>query len=233
MRNLSVIVALLAAGCAQFRPPASGAAETAASSSCTDEARIEDAEDGDDQIVTRSGRGGYLYTYKDDKGTTIAPSGDFSPSSGGANGSGSALHASGKLGDGGDMYAGLGFGFTEPKQPYDASRWRGIAFWARRGKDGPAMLRLKLPDANTDPDGKVCKDCYNDFGVDFELTEEWTRYVVDFADLKQEGGWGDPRPAAIDPAKLYGIQWQVSGRGAAFDVWIDEVSFVGCPEAQE
>src|SRR5688572_6276776 len=162
-RELGILLAILVAGCAQFRPPASGPAE---SSACAEEARIEDAEDGDDQILARAGRGGYLYTYKDEKGTTIAPAGDFSPSSGGANGSGSALHASGKLGDGGDMYAGLGFGFTEPKAPYDASRWRGIAFWARRGKDGPAMLRLKLPDANTDPDGKVCKDCYNDFGVD-------------------------------------------------------------------
>ena len=62
--------------------------------------------------------------------------------------------------------------------------------------------------------------------MSFEVTEEWTRYVVSFADLKQEGGWGAPRPEAIDKSKIYGLKWQVSTPGTEFDVSIDQVSFV-------
>ena len=95
---------------------------------------------------------------------------------------------------------------------------------------GEGTVKSILPDAHTDPQGGECKECYNDFGVDFELNEEWTRYVVAFADLKQESGWGRPRPDNVDPKKLFGMQWQVSTRATAFDVWIDDVTFVGCDE---
>ena len=32
----------------------------------------------------------------------------------------------------------------------------------------------------------------------------------------------------IKPAKLFGIQWQVNKPGADFDIWIDDVEFIGC-----
>jgi hypothetical protein len=89
------------------------------------------------------------------------------------------------------------------------------------------MLRVKVPDANTDPDGKICSDCYNDFGLSFELSDEWTRYTVNFKDLKQEEGWGDPRPPSSATDKLFGLQWQVSTPNAEFDVWFDDIRFEG------
>ena len=92
-----------------------------------------------------------------------------------------------------------------------------------------SCLRVNVPDQNTDKDGGKCSECYNDFGVDLQLREEWTRYAVDFQDLKQESGWGDPRPAQISSQSLYGIQWKVDERSAAFDVWVDDVTFIGCP----
>jgi len=222
----------LALGCAQFRPPPKGADHEASATpdACSRGAQIENGEDGDDQIAVRDGRGGYLYTYGDDKGTELEPKGDdVRPASGGANGSEYALRIQGKLGDSDDAFAGIGFAFAEPKGPYDASRWRGVSFMARRSPATVAAARLKIPDVHTDPDGKVCTDCYNDFGVAFQLEEGWTRYEVDFANLKQEPDWGNPRPEKIDPAKLYGLQWQVVGRKGEFDLWIDDVSFLGCP----
>lgn len=230
-RYVTLAAAVTLAGCAQFRPPPEGAEPTASSSGrCAARAMIEDGEDGDDQVLTRAGRGGYLYTYADEAGTTVAPRGDFTMGRGGAGGSGGAIHVAGKLAAGGDAYAGVGLGFVEPKGAYDASSYTGVAFAARRAPDTTPYVRLKVPDVNTDPDGGVCTDCYNDFGVSMQLTEEWTRYEVRFADLAQEGGWGAPRPDAVDAAKLYGVQWQVSTAGAPFDVWIDDVTFLGCGE---
>jgi endoglucanase len=190
---------------------------------------IEDGEDGDNQTLVRGGRGGYLYTFKDARGTTITPDREFTTSAGGANGSRQALRIRGTLADAGDVYAGVGLSLTEPKGPYDASRYEGLAFHARRGPDALASVRLKVPDVNTDPDGGACSECHNDFGIDFQVTEEWTRYVVRFADLQQQSGWGEPRPAAIDAARLYSVQWQVATRGARYDLWIDDVTFTGCP----
>jgi endoglucanase len=87
---------------------------------------------------------------------------------------------------------------------------------------------LKVPDANTDPEGRVCTECFNDFGADVELTEDWQQYVVPFDYMKQMPGWGAPRPAQVDSTRLYSLQFQVNELGANFDIFIDDVSFVGC-----
>ena len=93
-----------------------------------------------------------------------------------------------------------------------------------------ALVEWSLrPDANTDPSGKVCTDCYNDFGVNFEVPEEWTRFNVKFEDLKQEDGWGAPRPPNSANDKLFGLQWQVSTPKGEFDIWIDDIKFE-CPQ---
>ena len=213
-------------------PPDGSGASSAGSpdgASCAYRAQIEDAEDGDSQVLTRQGRGGYLYTFADDAGTTIdPPTSGFEVSAGGVDG-GQALHMTGTIAAAGDVYAGMGLSFTDPMGGYDASQYRGIAFAARGTSGASTAVRLKVPDAATAPEGRACSECYNDFGVDFQITEEWTRYVVDFADLEQEDGWGDPRPAQVDTQRLFGIQWQATAAGQPFDLWVDDVTFLGCP----
>jgi len=228
--------ALLATSCAHFGPPADDGHGTGGEgggtqlTGCAQAALIEDVEDRDDRILVRDGRGGYLYTYIDEDGSTISPGPDsFAVAPGGAGG-GHALHMQGKLADTADAFAGLGYSFTEPLGPYDASKYTGVAFVAKHGPGSSTAIRLKIPDIATAPEGGVCKECYNDFGIDFQVTDEWTRYEVSFADLKQGTGWGDPRPDAVDAAKLFGMQWQVTTRGQAYDIWIDDVTFVGCPD---
>ena len=63
----------------------------------------------------------------------------------------------------------------------------------------------------------------------FTLTDKWQKYTIPFATMKQMEGWGSPAPSAVDKSKLYGLQWQVVAQGAAYDVWIDDVQFTGCP----
>ena len=231
-RTLGTAFAALAlgvAGCAQFKPPAPGTTAHGGGGSSCKKALIEDGEDGDDQILTVAGRGGFLYTFADERGSKVEPAGDFKPANGGAEGTHRSLRAMGAMAQGDEAYAGLGFTFADPAAPYDASRFVGVAFWAKRSSSSSAALRFMVGDVNTDPAGKVCTECDNDFGVSFEVTEEWTRYEVSFADLKQQGGWGAPRPEALDKSKLFGLKWQVGTPGAPFDVSIDQVSFVCAP----
>ena len=89
-------------------------------------------------------------------------------------------------------------------------------------------MRLKVPDKSTDPDGKICTECFNDFGADLTLTDDWQQFTLPFTAMKQIKTWGSPHPDGIDPATVYGIQFQVNDKGQKFDIWIDELQFTGC-----
>jgi endoglucanase len=227
-----VLLAGLAAGCIAPPPAGGGAASPSTSNakSCGPEGVIDDGEDGNNQVSDSGGRGGYWYTFLDKVGSSITPKpegqgGKFAMAQGGANKSQSAVNVKGKVATGEIVYAGVGVNFLDPKSPYDASKFEGVSFWAKRGAGSTGKVRLKVPDTNTDPDGKVCSACFNDFGKDLSLTEEWTKYTIPFSEMRQLGGWGAPRPPRIEPQKLYGLQWQVNQPGATYDVWIDDIEF--------
>jgi endoglucanase len=199
---------------------------------CTSAAVIEDGENNDHQVIVHAERNGYIYTFRGGdtqvEPTAGADGGVFTMSLGGANGSQHAARMHGTVGTNEGAFAGLGFNFTEPQAGFDASKYEGISFFARRGADSSGTVRLKVPDRATSPEAGECTECFNDFGADLELGEEWQHYVFRFEQLEQLPGWGSPRPASIDAAALYGLQFQVSGAGTQFDVWIDDLAFVGC-----
>jgi endoglucanase len=199
---------------------------------CPDSYLVDDAEDNNNQVLVRGGRSGYWYTFVDKAGSSITPPAQitFLMSPGGATGSRYAPRMMGKLATSGQpLFAGMGFSFTDPKAAYDVSPFSGVSFYAKVGPGSTTTVRLKAPDVDTDPAGKVCSECFNDFGADLTLSQEWEKHVVAFAAMKQMDGWGAPHPAAIDKSKLYGLQWQVTEPGASYDVWIDRVAFTGCP----
>ena len=181
------------------------------------------------------GRGGYWYTFDDSKdngGSDIWPlsgakGGTFEMSEGGANGSAHAARMKGSIGGADIVYAGMGLNFVDPKGWYDASKYGGIGFWAKKNTpESTGHIRLKVPDAQTDPDGKKCHQCFNDHGIDMNLTTDWVYYTVPWRAMKQED-WG-PKDGGIDPTKIYGVQFQCAEKGAKFDVSVDEIQFVGC-----
>ena len=194
---------------------------------CTKTNLLDDAEDGNNQSVQADKRGGYWYTYADNLGTQNSPTGNFTMSEGGAQGSKHAARMNGKVGQGDVLYAGMGFSLTDPKAAYDVSCCKGVSFWAKKAGTGTGNVRFKMGDANTTPEGGSCKQCFNDFGADLALTDEWKKYEYSFSDMKQEPGWGDQHPA-IDAARVYQLQWQVKEAGADFDIWVDQVELVGC-----
>lgn len=201
---------------------------------CGPEALVEDGEDNNNQVIVQDGRSGYIYTYIDSEGTTIAPQagssgGIFAMTPGGANGSKYAMRMHGTVAQAKIVFAGMGLNLTDPKDVYDASKYKGVSFWAKRG-DAAAYrkVRVKLPDINTDPDGGKCTNCYNDFGLEIKLDTEWQKYVVPFDRLKQESGWGSPRPAGVAANEVFAIQFQLKEPGAPYDVWVDDIAFTGC-----
>lgn len=231
--SLLIALALLTSGCITSPPSEYGETPLAKKTklkSCPG-GLVDDTEDNDSQILKNEGRDGYWFTFKDPEGTTVEPSGDFVMTEGGpgrAQGlpadSKYAARAKGKVAESGkSVYVGFGFALTSPKTPYDASKYKGVSFWMK----GPGKVRFKTPDVNTDPVGDRCDDCYNDFGVDLHVSEEWTRYTVPFDRLAQQPGWGDPAPTVASDA-LFAVQWQFDTLGAEFDLWVDNVEFVGC-----
>ena len=175
--------------------------------------------------------GGHWFAFRDTNGTVIQPmsgvdGGTFFMTQGGSAGTTHAARMSGRTGGGDVVFAGMGTAFTDPKGPYDAHRYAGIAFDAKRGANSTGRVRLKLGDSQTDPDGRKCAQCFNDFGANLDLTTDWRHYNIPFSSLRQQE-WG-PKNQRVDTSALYGIQFQVAEAGAAFDIWVDQVEFTGC-----
>ena len=234
-------VALAVGGCIAPQASGPGAAPGSAASiggasaftDCGPDGMIDDGEDGNNQNLPVGNRGGYWYTFIDKTGsTTVTPmageqGGTFAMTEGGVNGSKFGANFKGKIASGASVvFSGMGVNLVDPKDKYDASKYTGIAFFAKRGQDSVGKVRLKVPDMNTDPDGGVCSECFNDFGGDLNLTPEWKKYVFPFKSMKQEPDWGAPHKPHIVPATIYGIQWQVKVPGANYDIWVDDLQFV-------
>jgi hypothetical protein len=197
---------------------------------CTAEGLIDDGEDGNNQNMPNDNRGGYWYTFRDKKGTTIEPvagedGGTFAMSEGG-HGSQFAARYHGKIGTGAPLFGGMGMNFVDPKAMYDASKYAGISFWAKKAENSTGKVRLKVPDVNTDPEGGSCQECFNDFGADLNLTTDWKQYIFPWKTMKQMPGWGSPRKPHITPSKIFGIQFQVNVPSANYDIYIDDLKFI-------
>lgn len=225
-------------GCGRVNPTSPSTAQSAEGAACnTPSALIDDAEDNNNQTFVIEGRGGYWYTFVDEMGSEVWPTagahgGTFEMSPGGADGSAYAARFTGVIAGatGGNLYSGMGMNFLDPKGPYDASQYGGISFWAKKGPGSTGKVRLKIPDTNTEPDGGVCSECFNDFGMDLTLTEEWQLFTVPFYAVKQEKNWGKPRKSSINSSGIFGVQFQVKEPGQPYDIWVDQIRFTGCPQ---
>jgi endoglucanase len=216
---------LTAGGCLRSAENAGAAAMR----ECGPDGQIDDLEDNNNQNNVAEGRGGYWYTYVDKEGSTVWPEageqgGTFTPSEGGYN-SKYAANVKGKIVNGNVVFGAMGMNFADPKSLYDAGKYVGITFWAKRGASSTPKLRVKLPDVNTDPEGGACSACFNDFGVDLNLGEQWQRYVIPFRELKQEPQWGDRKPH-LNASKVFAIQWQTQAKGNEYDFWVDNIAFI-------
>jgi hypothetical protein len=128
--------------------------------------------------------------------------------------------------------AGLLVGSLAPQPPPEAGASNG----ASAGDAGeqsrlPVALKLLLPTTYSDAQGGKCSDASADqrcsdhlFCSVAGLSSSWAEYTCRFADLVQQG-FGLPQ-AGLDPASVYSVQFTVSTKVSAVDLWIDDVSLI-------
>jgi hypothetical protein len=204
---------------------------------------ISDFEDGTGSVLPNGGRNGGWYSYVDTAPTCMvmpAPNGAATAAEipGGRCQSMFAMHFTGM---GCSVFgAGVGTDLAAPastdagattgsaaKTPYDVSAYSGISFWVRADKGSSIRFKMPMTDDTKTTDGGNCVDsatskCSDDFGSNIALTKSWVKKTVMFSKMTQEG-WG--KKFTWNPAHVTSIQFQVPVV-AAFDVWIDDVSFV-------
>jgi hypothetical protein len=204
---------------------AAGPPKACSKTHTTDDGLVDDFDDGNTQVAKVEGRDGYWFTSHDDKGSTIGPS-PLTMTGEGAGGAGKSLHLTGVTSGATGAWGALWGANFAGQGAYDASKHTGMSFKAKVGGSSTQKVRFKLGDVNTHPDGGVCKDCWNHFGKDLTFSTDWKEYVVTFAEMTQEAGWGQRFPF-ITTSKLISVNWSV-GPGVPYDVWIDDLQFVDC-----
>ena len=196
---------------------------------------LDDMEDGNAMILGRDGRIGYWYTYHDPTAGTLNPDMGVDPVmepivGGRCGASAKAMRVTGS----GFNDWGAGFAFSlkymaGKEQPYDATRFSGITFWARIGETSTSQIQLGIGDQWSRPDGGHCTieagpmTCYDTFGTLMTFTTTWQRYTVRFAQMQQRS-FGLPR-AALDTTALMTVEFGIPPGAPVFDIWIDDVAF--------
>jgi len=163
---------------------------------------VDDLEDGD----RYNEFGGWWFTYDDrhyggDSKVSPEGFGVFKPSKGGSSGSYKCARITGRVTTTHpDGFIGMGTDLRKPNNPVDIREYNGIEFWMKG--DGKTYW-LKLRSAGT-PD-------YDDYGYELVAPSEWTRIIIDFEDLHQEG-WG--KKADLDEvlSGVISITWQTVGQ---------------------
>jgi hypothetical protein len=228
---VALSAAVLCVGCLDASKQAMCPAGPNAPKACVSGSRpaedglLDDFEDGATQLAKIADRGGYWFTSHDPNGSVIDPM-PFAISDPGAGSSEKSLHVFGHTSaDNGAWGVLVGANFVE-QGFYDASKYAGISFKAKTAGSGTKSARFNVADVNTHPDGGVCKNCWNHFGKDLDLTTDWQEYKFSFAELAQQSGWGDRYPT-ITPSKVIAFSWAI-GPGRPFDLWVDDVRFIDC-----
>lgn len=182
---------------------------------------IDDLEDGN--AVNKLG--GYWYTYNDnDKGgdsKVLTPSGEFSPSAGGANKSKKSARMTGKVTKTYQYgFIGMGTNLGEgDNTAVDVSKYKGIEFCAKGdGQEYRVKLRsLAIKDSN-------------DYGYNFTAPLQWQCYQVKFDKMAQED-WGKEKTVSVPQnealAQTTAIQWQTVGQPhESVELALDDIKFL-------
>ncbi|HEY3497530.1 MAG TPA: leucine-rich repeat domain-containing protein, partial [Polyangiaceae bacterium] len=200
---------------------------------------IDDVESGTGRICEGvEGRVGVWYAFNDEgEGATqwpeLTPPGTPIPTSEIPNGRGSSTRAMHTFGTPFTNWgAGIGFdlvydGTTYDR--YDASAYSGITFWGRGAMDATTHFRISTARSTLLQYGGDCmqEPCYAAYEEVF-FGDAWRRYWVPFSLVP------DPFLQHIEQGKLTNVQFLA--RNAAFDFWVDDVSFFTgepdcCPES--
>ena len=156
---------------------------------------LDDLEDGD--RINKFG--GNWFTLDDSHfgGDSIVSPKVFTPSKAGAFGSYKCARIMGRVTTTFEWgFIGIGTYLSHPDNPVDIREYNGIEFWSKGdGKN----YRIKFR-------SNVTGD-YDDYGYDFVSTEDWTRFIINFEDIYQQG-WGMEVIKDKALSDVISINWQ-------------------------
>lgn len=191
------------------------------------QALIDDLEDGNGDLVQTGGRDGYWFTLND--GTTT---GTQEPVWGGrirnaypiTDRPGSAFAAWTQGSGFATWGAGFGLYLRTSARYFNATRYKGITFWAKVAPGRANVVRLNVSDIQTEADGGYCTECWDYFGTTIVMSTNWERYGFVWSDLWQQG-WGAPLAASLDSANIRSIEFYTAA-GVNFEIYIDDIAFI-------
>jgi hypothetical protein len=125
--------------------------------------------------------------------------------------------------------AGIGISLNEDpklgKLAYDASKYRGVKFWARAAVEG-LEVRVQFPDSSSTLSAKLCgNECDNHFLTKRKLAKTWSEYSVSFAELGRERDIG-PKVNSLNEKQVYSIEFLVAWPNPHAELWVDDVHFI-------
>lgn len=188
-------------------------------------ALIDNFDDGDNVAAFEPAREAYWFTIKDTSAGTIVPSGDFAPSSDGYQGTRSAhVTASGFT----DWGAALVSNISHKEAlrcPYNASAFKGLSFVARGS--GVVRVQVMMPGVVDKEFGGTCDPgkgqvCYDNHGLDIELTPEFKTYELPWSSFEQRG-YGTLVP--FDEKTIIALQFAMELAHLPVDLWVDNFEF--------
>jgi hypothetical protein len=178
---------------------------------------IDDFEDGDDALAPLEHRAGFWRWARESDAPGTAPALIPVPRPAPLERNKLALHVKG--GQLCDWGATVEVNFRPPC--YDATSYDGLELQAR----GPGRLYVALREVGDIPpfEGGSCeRDCYNAHVAKIDLTRDWRRYPVHWAELHQRG-IGKP---ALEPSRLHSVAFLIRAEDTPYDIWIDDVRFL-------
>ncbi|MFZ5893953.1 MAG: hypothetical protein ACOY0T_23020 [Myxococcota bacterium] len=207
--------------------PARGPCDGPAAAS--EDARLDDFEDGDHRLFGGFEREGWWFTATDHtQGATVfPPDGKFEPVKLGAEGTPENQYAA-HLTANGHTDWGVSWGVTlhhvgaAAKCPLNAGNFAGIRLKAR-GK-GTILLRLGMPETTAAEFGGSCTEkCWDLHTFVLHLSDDWQTREIRWDQL-QQGGWG--KSVRFDPRRLLSLQFAATPKYLPADVWVDEIEWL-------
>ena len=202
----------------------------------SEDARLEDFEDGDSRLFGGFEREGYWYSASDHTaGSTIFPAeGKFEPSKLPAQEATPNNAFAGHFTAAGQKDWGVTWGTTlrhvgaTAKCALNASKFRGIRFRVRGS--GAVSLRFGMPDTvAAEFNGRCVEHCWDVHGVVIRLGDAWQTHEITWDQL-QQAGWG--KPVRFDPQHLLSLELAASPANLPADFWIDDLEWLAASAAK-
>jgi hypothetical protein len=136
-----------------------------------------------------------------------------------------AAHVTGKGFTGWGATIGFNLRNKGGDQPYDASQFKAMTFFAKGKMTGNVRVAIRMQSLADSASGGNCDtasgNCFAYHGAELTITESWQQFRLVFSEIKREGD----KTGDFDPKTIVGVEFRFLNANDPFELWIDDVSF--------